>query len=46
MITVPKELIEDLKWKENDELLLQSIPLTPDAYVGRPKYLKIDKEED
>ena len=42
-ITVPKDLVADLKWKENDEILLESETQTLDSMFRGPKSLKAGK---
>ena len=42
-ITVPKDLASDLKWNEEDYILLESIAQTPDSMLRGPKYLKAAK---
>jgi antitoxin component of MazEF toxin-antitoxin module len=45
MITIPRDLAEDLKWKENDDLLLESEPLEKETIFRGPKMLKAGKVE-
>ena len=42
-ITIPKDLAADLKWKEEDFIMLDSVPQAPDAKFKGPKALKAEK---
>jgi hypothetical protein len=43
IITIPKDLIDDLKWKEDTDILLESQELTPDSIFKGSKILKAGK---
>ena len=43
VITIPKDLIDDLKWKEDTDILLESQDLTPDSIFKGSKILKVGK---
>jgi bifunctional DNA-binding transcriptional regulator/antitoxin component of YhaV-PrlF toxin-antitoxin module len=43
IITIPKELADDLKWRENDQILLDSEEQKPETYFRGPKILKVGK---
>ena len=42
-ITLTKDLVDDLKWKEGDEILLESEPTNPGSIFSGPKQLKAGK---
>lgn len=43
IITIPKELVDDLKWKEDDDIILESEPLKIETYFRGSKILKAGK---
>jgi bifunctional DNA-binding transcriptional regulator/antitoxin component of YhaV-PrlF toxin-antitoxin module len=44
IITIPVELVEDLKWKEGDQVLLETETEVPSYFRG-PKILRVGKVE-
>lgn len=43
MLTISKELVEDLNWKEGDRIMLESETQSKDSYLIGPKILKAGK---
>ncbi len=43
IITIPKELADDLRWRENDQILLDSEEQKPETHFPGPKILKVGK---
>jgi hypothetical protein len=42
VITIPRDLLEDLKWAENDQILIESLQ-NSDSMLKGPKVLKAGK---
>ncbi len=42
-ITIPKDMLSDLKWNENDYIMLESEVQIPDSMFKGPKFLKAGK---
>ncbi|MGD6808185.1 MAG: AbrB/MazE/SpoVT family DNA-binding domain-containing protein [Candidatus Bathyarchaeia archaeon] len=43
VITIPRDLLEDLKWAENDQILIESQPQNADSMFKGPKFIKAGK---
>lgn len=43
IVTIPKELVDDLKWKEDDDIILESEPQKIETYFRGPKILRAGK---
>jgi antitoxin component of MazEF toxin-antitoxin module len=43
VITIPRDLIDDLKWAENDQILIESQLQNSDSIFKGPKFLKVGK---
>ena len=42
-ITIPKDMITDLKWNENDYIFLETEVQAPQSMLKGPKFLKAGK---
>jgi antitoxin component of MazEF toxin-antitoxin module len=43
IVTIPKDLVADLKWKENEYMMLESEIQDPTSIFRGPKMLKVGK---
>lgn len=43
ILTIPKELVDELKWKENDDIILESELQKTETYFRGQKILKAGK---
>ncbi len=43
VITIPRDLLDDLKWTENDQILVESQLQGSDSMFKGPKFLKAGK---
>ncbi len=43
VITIPRDLLDDLKWTENDQILIESQLQSSDSMFKGPKFLKVGK---